>query len=104
VGPKVAQHFVDPARLDQPRIGDQQGTQRAQAHRGVRSLGHRVDAEHDLRRVKLQQPAGLGARGDALVFGYQRRHTRCSRRIPRSHRVQLRHNLASTATDRAAQM
>ena len=46
-----------------------QCAQRAQTHRGVRRFGHRVDTEHDLRRVKLQQPAGLGAGAAAFVFG-----------------------------------
>jgi hypothetical protein len=50
-------------------VGDQQCAQRAQTHRGVRRFGHRVDTEHDLRRVKLQQPAGLGAGAAAFVFG-----------------------------------
>ena len=74
---------------------------RAQPHRRVRSLDHRVDAEHDLGRVELQNPAGLGADRAALVFGYQRRRCGC---IPRSCHVQLRHSLASTVVRRAAGM
>ena len=62
-------HFVDPARLDQPGVGDQHRPQRAQAQRRVRGLGHRVDAEDDLRGVELQQPRRGGGGATSIVLG-----------------------------------
>ena len=80
LGAQVADEFVDPAGLYQSGIGDQQRTQRAEADRGVRGFSHRIDSEHDLRGVELQQ---------ARRHGRRHRNRRNSRR-PRQH-VQPRH-------------
>jgi hypothetical protein len=64
-------HLVGPARFHQPRVGDEERTQRTKPHRGVCRFDHRIDAEHDLRGVELQQPAWLRIRRAAPVLGDQ---------------------------------
>ena len=98
---QVRDHLVDPARRNQPGVGHQHGTQRTESQRGMRGLGHRVDTEHDLRRVELQQPRsdrGVGPIG----LGRQRRVTRACR--GGSPHVQLRHGLASSCPSRTHRM
>src|SRR5262250_2771718 len=58
----MADRFVDPARLDQPRIRHQERPPRAYPQRAVAQFGKRAGTEHDFRRMELGQLRRLTGR------------------------------------------